>query len=439
MDSQEKIRDEIDLIKLVKVLIKQKWVIIGGTLIITLLSVIIALVWPRVYKSEGFFQLGRGIEPDLLEMKDIQDEIRKDFHDNLVDDETLQNEMLLNQALQNTDMMMMNVSIPDYKKYASQFTNPQKLSRFIKRNKSIGENEMVDIKKDLQTSEEIQHWIEPVYAYSKRDIKDLAQNSRDLKNFVLGVQVYGEQNTPKKAGNFVTLLGGFIEDSILYGKLRDYINTQLNKNKTESKKYDNIVIGDEFKLQQLSRKLNSLKQIMKKYPESKSLSNRELFAFQLNSQRWLSPITQVVGVESYIADIKENLAQSQRKKQIADLKILFFLELKKEASKEKYGESLLSKCRQFTESFLQREDFPGDVLREVRNDLSVDFDNFATFYEEMQFISGPTISKKPVKPKKALMVAIGFVLGFFISIFLAFFLDWWLTNKRKIMSGMSQG
>lgn len=433
MAIQETHRDEIDLVKLVKVMIKQKWVIIGGTLIFTLAAVLIALAWPKVYKSEGFFQIGRGIDTDLTELQDIQDDIRKDFQDNLMDNQTLQNNMLLNEAMQTTDMMVRNVSLPDYKKYASQFTNPQKLSRFLKQKKNLEEKELADIKKDLQSSAEIEKWIEPIYAYSKKDLKELAQNSRDLRNFVLGVQLTGEQDSPKNAGEFVTILGEFIKDSILYGKLRDYILSQLNKNNTESKKYDNIVIDSEFKLRQLTIKLKDFEQIIKKYPESRSLSNRELFAFQLNSQRWLSPLTQVVGIESYIADIKENLAQAQRKKQVADLKLLFFLELKNRVNEEKFGEPLLAKCRELTDTVLQREDFPGDVIRQARNEVAVDFDNFTTFHEEMQFISGPTVSKKPVKPKKTLMVAIGFILGLFISIVLAFFLDWWLSNKRKIM------
>ena len=227
MEHQERYRDEIDLVQLVKVLIKRKWVIIGGTIIITLLAVIISLLLPKVYKSEGFFQLGRGVDVDLDELKEIQEKIRKDFQENMLDNQTLQNNMLLNETLQDTKLMMMNVSIPDYKKYASQFTNPQKFLQFVKKKRDI--EEFGDLRQSMRTSEDLGQWIEPVYAYSKKELKELAQNAKDISNFVLGVQLLGEQAAPEKAQAVVNIIGEFIKDSILYGKLRDYIATGLNK------------------------------------------------------------------------------------------------------------------------------------------------------------------------------------------------------------------
>ena len=196
MDHQERHRDEIDLVQLVKVLIKRKWVIIGGTIIITLLAVIISLLLPKVYQSEGFFQLGRGIDVDLEELRDIQDEIRKDLQEKMVDNQTLQDNMLLNETLQNTELINMNVSMPDYKKYASQFTNLQHFLQFVKKkikNKELDDLSLDDIRQNIGTSEDLGQWIEPEYAYSKKELKDLAQSMKELKNFVLGVQLIGEQ------------------------------------------------------------------------------------------------------------------------------------------------------------------------------------------------------------------------------------------------------
>jgi LPS O-antigen subunit length determinant protein (WzzB/FepE family) len=437
MEHQERSRDEIDLVQLVKVLIKRKWIIIGGTIIITLLAILISALLPKVYKSEAFLQLGSGIDVDLEELREIQDDIRKDIQDKMMDNRTLQDNLLLNEALRDTSLMSLNVSIPDYKKYASRFTNFQQFLQFV--NKKIKTNEpgdlrLSDIRQNIQTSEDLAQWIEPEYAYSKKEVKDLTQSMKDMKNFVLGVQLLAEQATPKKARALAAAMGEFIKDSILYGKLRDYIDDQLNKGKTKAKKYDNLIINDEFKLRQLTMKRTHMEQFLKKYPQAKALQNRELFSIQGSGQRYLSPLAQIVGIESHIADIKENLAQNQRKKQVADLKLLFFLEIKKRLNNDLFGEPLLTQCIKLTDTFFDKEDFPGDVIREVRNDLAVDFDNIATFKEVMRFISGPTLSWNAIRPKKVLITAIGFVLGFFLSIFFAFFVDWWLLNKKRIIN-----
>jgi len=431
LEHQERRRDEIDLVQLVKVLIKRKWVIIGGTILITLLAVIISLLLPKVYRSEGFFQLGRGIDVDLEELRDIQDEIRKDFQEKMVDNQTLQDNLLLNETLQDTELTNMNVSIPDYKKYASRINNHQQFLQFVK--KKITNKELADIRQNIRTSRDFELRIEPEYAYSKKELKDLAQSMRDFKNFVLGVQIIGEQATPENAQAVVKVLGEFIKDSILYGKLRDYIGDQLNKSKTKAKKYDNLIIDDEFKLQQLTLKRRHMEGLLKKYPQAKAMQDRELFSMLGSGERYLSPMAQIVGIESHIADIKENLAQNQRKKQAADLKLLFFLEIKKQLNADMFSEPLFTQCIKLTDTFFDKEDFPGDVIREVRNDLAVDFDNIAAFKEVMQFISGPTLSRKAIRPKKVLIAAIGFVLGFFLSVIFAFFVDWWFMNKKKII------
>jgi LPS O-antigen subunit length determinant protein (WzzB/FepE family) len=436
MIQQERSQNEIDLIQLVKVLLKRKWLIIGGTLLITLLAIIISLLLPKVYKSEGFFQLGRGIDLDLEELKEIQEQIRKDFQENMLDNHTLQSDMLLTDTLQDTYLAMMNISIPDYKKYTSQFSNPQSFLRFLK--KKMGNSVLGNFEESIRTGEDLLQWIEPEYAYSKSELKDLTQNTRDIKNFVIGVKLFSEQSKPEQARAVVMVIGEFIKENILYCKLRDYIGIQLNKSKTSSKKYDNFIINDEFKLRQLKVKRSDIEELLKKYPEAKAMVNRELFTFQLSGQRYLSPVAQVIGIESHVADVKENLAQNQRRKQLADLKLLFFLELKKHLKSEMFGDSLLSMCIKLLDTFFDKEDFPGDVIREVRNELAVDFDNFSAFKGEMQFISGPTLSKTAIRPQKTLFAAIGFILGFLFSIFFAFIVDWWIENKKKIINNMEK-
>ena len=56
--TEETCDDEIDLSSLFAVLWKRRKLIIFGTLGALLLSIVISLLLPRVYRSEGFFQLG---------------------------------------------------------------------------------------------------------------------------------------------------------------------------------------------------------------------------------------------------------------------------------------------------------------------------------------------------------------------------------------------
>ncbi|MCP4220345.1 MAG: hypothetical protein GY765_37285, partial [bacterium] len=60
--------DEIDLVQLARIVIKRKWLIVGGTFAATLLALLIAVLLPKVYSSGGVLQLSGGIDIDLLEV-----------------------------------------------------------------------------------------------------------------------------------------------------------------------------------------------------------------------------------------------------------------------------------------------------------------------------------------------------------------------------------
>ena len=56
--SEERYADEIDLRSIFDILWKRRKLIVFGTLGVTLLSMGISFLLPRVYRSEGFYQLG---------------------------------------------------------------------------------------------------------------------------------------------------------------------------------------------------------------------------------------------------------------------------------------------------------------------------------------------------------------------------------------------
>ena len=432
MDNETGYSQEIDLVHLAKVLVRRKWFIIVGTCAFTLAVLIITLLLPKVYSSSGFFQLSRGMEIDLTELKDIQDKIREDLQNEKLDNVTLQNNLLINDILQDTGLMMKNVSIPDYKKYESLFTNPQLFLRFITNLEKSGEKDLEEIKLSIRTSEDILKWLEPVYAYSKKDLKELAQTSKDLKNFVLGIRIDGEQHSPQQAKTFVSVLGMFVKDSILYGIISGYIDTQLNRSKTEYNKCDNFIVKDEFRLSQLIDKRKYMEDVLKKYPQSREMLNRELYSLENSGHRYLSPTTQLVGIESHIADINENLSNNRRNKELMGLKFDYFTKAKEILAAEPFGQTLLAKMIELKENFFSGKKLTPDISRQVINDLTVDLDNFSNLSAGIEFISGPTISNRPVKPRIVIIVAVALVVGFFLIIFLAFFIDWWKTNKKKI-------
>ncbi|HLP60134.1 MAG TPA: hypothetical protein VK186_14945, partial [Candidatus Deferrimicrobium sp.] len=345
--------------------------------------------------------------------------------------------MLLDDNFKDMEMLMRNVSFPDYKKYSALFSNSNRFSRFLEHKKQAGDKDVRELMGGMSgkaPAVSIANSIEPVYAYSKKDLKELTQNPREARNFVVGVELKVENVTPAKARALVNVLGEFIRDSILLGNLGDYITAQWNKSGEELKKIDNFIIKDEVKLQQLTAKRNDIAQLLKKYPESRSMGSRELLSGDKNGYRYLSPAAQLVGIESYVADLKENLSQNGREKELVELKSTFFAKAREMMAGEGEisGYTTLDSMMKSLDSFFDEKKRPENAVRQVKNELAIDFQKLVNMYEEMQFLSGPTLSRTPIRPKKNLILAVGFVLGLLLSVFLAFAVDWWAINKQKI-------
>ncbi|MCP4147562.1 MAG: hypothetical protein GY757_07410 [bacterium] len=429
MEIRETKNDDIDLVQLAKVLIKRKWMIVGGTLLLTVLAIIIALLLPKTYKSEGFFQLSTGVDLQVDAIMEIQKKVQIGLHNNLLSSQTMRNNMLVDDILQNSSLMMKNVTIPDYKKYLAKITNTQYFLKYLNSLNKEGQKDLEELTQEARVSDILSQALTPVYAYTKKDLKDLAQISKDANNYLVGIKLYGECESPQKAQTFINILGAFIKSSILYEKMNNYIIEEYTRSSTQAKKYDNFLITASFKLNQLIQKSDAMRAIGKKYPASPV----ELISLGPTGHRFLSPTVQLVGIESYMIDLKENLVQNKRNKQLSDLRLQFFAKLKPILAEETFGSSHLAKCLDYKKTFFENPGaMPEDVIRQVKNELDVDFENISNLDTEMQFISGPTLIPKPIKPRKAVIAAVSFVFAFFLCIFMAFFVDWWQKNKKII-------
>jgi len=181
------------------------------------------------------------------------------------------------------------------------------------------------------------------------------------------------------------------------------------------------------------KKRKYIQSIYSKYPESSRIDNRQVVSVEKKGYRYLPPITQLVGIESKIADIKEKLETFKRERQKAEINYEFFSIMKEFIEKNESGEDTFRKILNLKEEFFKNKDLTIDTVKEVFNQLRIDIENFNTlFYEEMRFISEPSLPQKPIKPKKPVIVIAGFFIGFFLFIFLAFAVEFWTKNKKSI-------
>ena len=399
-DKQMEEVDEIDLGAILAALWKRKNLIIFGTLVVTFLAAAASYIIPKTYRSEAFYQLGDG-------------------------------------SVDKGNMITNGVPIPLYKSSSSQFSNPTRFQDYVSRNTSFADQEKQEISKKFTEAKDIQKWISPLYAFSKNDMRELAQVGKDQNNSVLGLNLAFEAKTPEQAARMVALFGEYVRDCLMYVTLFNYISGNAVDARTSLQENENALSAIRFALEQEQKKMVDIQAILRKYPDAANIENRQLVSIQEGGARFLSPVTQLVGIESTVADLRRKVDQLERDREKLTLRVEFFDLVQVALDQEgKQGEPLFQRFKAAETELFANKDLSRDTVREVFNNLNIDRQNFErTFYQSYRFVSDPTVPTQHIKPRKSKIVLAAFFVSAFFFLFLTLFLNWLQDNKKAISVG----
>lgn len=415
----------LDLNSIVAVLWKYRKLIIIGTIGATLIAAGVSLALPRVYRSEGFFQLGNP---------------QKRFSGN---PEKPSPKLPISGNPEKPSLKLPNigVAVPVYKRSASQFFNPQRLHLSASLLPSFGAEGASMVVNRFRTAEEISHWFKPVYAFAKEDARELGPTSMEEANSVIGLSLTFEAGSPEAAAAFVGLFGYHVRDCLLYLTLYSYVMEEYATAIGEMSQKENRIFSLQFALKQNINKMKDIQAILAKYPSSAEMESRQLVSVQEGGARFLSPVSQLVGIESTLADLRVELAELEWGREKLKLRMEFFLRCLEEIEKtNKRGELALSLLKKTKEDVFKGKDLATDAVKEVFNDLSADIQGFElVFFNQTSFISGPTVPSSHIKPRKSLIVVVSGFAAFVFFVLLAFALHWWRGSRNAIVSVDSEG
>ena len=410
--TEEPYADEIDFSLIFSILWQRRKLILFGTLGATLLSIGISFLIPQVYRSEGFYQLGNPMAKSISENE---------------------------KSTTTKKTGSIGVPVPLYKSGSSQFFNPNRFQLIASQDKSFKEEDLREIVANFRKAEDISKWIKPVYAFAKEDAREFSQLPQDESNSVIGLNLAYEADSPEKASAYVSFFGKYIRDCLLYLTLYNYIMDGYSSTVTQTNKNENDIIGIQFELLQNTNKMKDIRAILSDYPESAKIENRQLVSVQDGGSRFLAPVTQLVGIESILADLRQNLAELRRDREKINARSDYFSSCYNELEKTgKRGEALFLLLKSTKDEVFKKKDLGKDEVKEVFNTLSIDLQTFdLNFFSNSRFISGPTIPTVHIRPLKSIIAIVSCFASFFLLIIWAFVSHWWQGSKKTIMSDSS--
>jgi LPS O-antigen subunit length determinant protein (WzzB/FepE family) len=426
-----------DIVGVLRALFKRKWLVVFGIIGVTVFALLLSVILPKTYRSEGFFQFSEPTREQTNVLFSTAARLLESSHlmvfSQLKELGMLEMFKELNLEI-NEPVNFFVVSIQDFKKYSSSFRNYQAFQKFVKRNKLLEPPEIDYLKGQIKDSRQFGKLVQEVYALSRDDLKNVGQTLMQEKNYIVGVELEMQAPQPKMAQRFLAVLGQFIRFKIFSEKINEYMAANLNESKALAAQYDNYMLNNRTVRQQLFKKRESLQALYKKYPSSASTAGWQVMGLKDNTERYLTLASQIIGVESQIIELEQLLDSFRIEKRKSELYSAFFSELKNLA--EKYysnGDQLYKEIAGLKDRFFDKEHENDPVVKEIRNSITIDLEKFNTlFYKTLRFITGPSLPEFPEWPRKSIFVIFGFFLGVLLFISIAFILEFWSKNKSLI-------
>ncbi|WP_316867520.1 GumC domain-containing protein [Ralstonia mannitolilytica] len=261
----------------------------------------------------------------------------------------------------------------------------------------------------------VQTHVQPVLPLSKEDLRYMvdAKGVLDAAG-ILGFSISFKDPSAEHAQARVQLMGDYIKDTMLSEDLVDAIYTKAGEARTKKQTIDNQIIQKRVALAQAGSRLEAARAIAGKYPEASKMEARQLLSTGSDSQssRYLSPMAQLVGIETEIADLKAQLTLLERDGAQNALRMEFYDRIEQRSRQPQTGNALLAEFVKTAKAVFADKDLQDDKVREVYNQIMLVAEQMRNKHiTEARFVSGPTLPEYRSGPGPLALMLLSLIGG----------------------------
>ena len=234
----------------------------------------------------------------------------------------------------------------------------------------------------------------------------------------LGLRLTHTAPEPQQVANIASWLGDYFKDVAT----REAVREQVSRWKAENRQFTDRALERrlkfEFDIQQAQKRATALKVIVAAYPEAARRDSQQVVDVRKDNEKFMSPMSQLVGAESEVIDIRERLQKLDREIEQQSFVKSLVLEADTTANKAQSGnDSVRQLSGVITETSKKvKTEAEQEKLLSLAADLS---QISARFLTQAQFVAKPSVPALPERPTP-LMVSLlsGLLAAFLVALFL---------------------
>ena len=277
-------------------------------------------------------------------------------------------------------------------------------------------------------------WHKPVPKISKADAKevpDVMLQTEKGQAVYLGLRLTHTGSDPKETAKITTWLGSYFKDVAARETVREQVTRWTAENRQFSDRALERKLKFQFDIEQAQTRSTALKELVALYPEATRRDAQQ--TTEARSEKFMSPMAQLVGAESEIIDVREKVQKLDReieqqvfaKTMVAD------------------ADAALNQARSGSESVIKLSEVilrfsklvKTEAEREKLSSFAADVSQIsARFLTQAQFVAQPSVPSRPERPGPLMVMALaGLLAGLLSGVFL-----WRRTLIKMLLQDSSE-
>jgi hypothetical protein len=229
-----------------------------------------------------------------------------------------------------------------------------------------------------------------------------------------------------------------VRDFVIAGKINDYVLPGLATAMAELAHKEIDMLRSRFDLRRLEERRSELEKVASRYRGiERESQQRQVISTQDGGERYLSPVTQIIGVEAQIVEANSDLAGLQRDIDRLNVLIPFFKDIRSRLASAKLGEQFGAFELAFND-LKARVDPKGDAATDALATVRGELERFRAYEADyLRLASAPSSQSQLGSIYVWAPVVLATLIGFLVAFFVAIAAEWWRRNRAFVVNAAS--
>ena len=218
----------------------------------------------------------------------------------------------------------------------------------------------------------------PVLPFSRRDAREFGDLKDAASNALVGIDLKTDARTGPVSEEMLAVMGEYFKNALIRERIRAWILRHGGEAPAMKSALQAEIIDSKAKIDAMGRRIQDFKAILARYPDAGKIDARQVVTITEGSDRFLSPLVQLIAAETSITQLRETIARKERQVRQLEFQQRYFDKAAEALDATPLVASLIPELAALATRKFDGVDENAEWAREVVFRIQADVNGFAT-------------------------------------------------------------